>query len=787
MRCLSAPITKGLHSMNLPQVLDNFKNDPETAPGIVHWETIPARPAIMRPYPACLDDRLIKTMQRRGIKELYSHQAKAIELIDAGKNVVVVTPTASGKTLCYNLPVFNRILRDPEARALYLFPTKALSADQVEELHGTVTDLGVHIKTYTFDGDTPQDARRAIRSAGHIVVTNPDMLHAGILPHHTKWIKLFENLRYIVIDEIHQYRGIFGSHLANLIRRLKRICHFYGSNPQFICASATIANPDELASKLIEAPVEKIDENGAPSAEKHFVLYNPPVINKELGLRRSSVNETVRIASKFISQNIQTIVFGRYRMQVEIILRYLREQFHKEHGRGIEIAGYRGGYLPNERRCIEAGVRSGKITGVVSTNALELGIDIGSLDVSILCGYPGSIASVWQQAGRAGRKSGVSAAIMVATSSPLPQFLMAHPEYFFGRSPEEGIVDPDNLIIHSSHIKCAAFELPVWMGEKIGPEPVDDMMKYFEEKRIVRQTGDKYYWSSDIYPANEVSLRSASPENFVILNRSDNDRTIGQIDYFAAPEFLHPEAIYMHGSETYQVKELDWDGRRAYVEEADVDYYTDAETKTDLKMLETDEERELCGAGTEDHPVDVDSCPVVGHGDIALTRVTVLFKKIKFHTHENVGSGPVALPEQEMHTTAFYYRFPDNFAVSANLTESRLGGGLRGVANLLQKIAPLWLMCDPRDIRSLSRVRDPFTGQPTLYIYDNIPGGVGFAAKLYKMVPDIFAACRNHITGCTCDGGCPSCAGPPLEVGNDGKRATIEILDRILSDCAVGV
>ncbi|MFH1701738.1 MAG: DEAD/DEAH box helicase [Candidatus Zixiibacteriota bacterium] len=769
MRYLHQEFAAGAYHMNLPQILESFRTDPETVNGIVHWETISSRPAVTRPFPNFINEKLINCLKSRGIDSLYSHQLEAIEQINDGKNVVVVTPTASGKTLCYNIPVINRIMSEPDTRALYLFPTKALGADQLDELHGLVTDLEIDIKTYTFDGDTPQDARRAVRSAGNIVITNPDMLHAGILPHHTKWIKLFENLKYIVIDEVHQYRGIFGSHLANLLRRLKRICNFYDSHPQFICCSATIANPAELASKLIEQPVVKIDKNGAPAGEKHFILYNPPVINAELGIRRSAVNETERLASMFIKENIQTIVFGRYRMQVEIILRYLKDKFKHKYGRGIKIAGYRGGYLPNERREIEQGVRSGEITGIVSTNALELGIDIGSLDVSIMCGFPGSIASVWQQAGRAGRKAGVSAAIMVATSSALPQFLMSHPEYFFKRTPEEGIIDPDNLIIHSSHIKCAAFELPVWMGEKIGPEPVDDIMEYLETKRVVRSSGDKYYWSSDIYPANEVSLRSASPENFVILNSSDNDKVIGEIDYFSAPEFLHPEAIYIHGAETYQVKKLDWEGRRAYVEEAEVDYYTDAEEKAELKILDVDEQKYI-SPGT------------IGHGDVSLTRVVVLFKKIKFHTHENVGSGPVSLPEQEMHTTSFWYQFPNDLAVSANLTESKLGGGLRGVANVLQKIAPLWLMCDPRDIRSLSRVRDTFTGCPTLYVYDNVPAGVGFAEKLYNMVPDIFKACKQHIINCGCAGGCPSCTGPPLELGEKGKNATVDVLDVILGE-----
>lgn len=754
--------------MNLVQILESFKTDPSVSQNIVHWEILPAREGKYREFPEYLDSELVRILKSRSIDKLYSHQREAADSIYNNRDTVIVTPTASGKTLCYNIPVLDSIIKDKSVRALYLFPTKALSQDQLAELTGLIDALDIDIKTYTFDGDTPQTARRLIRSAGHIVVTNPDMLHAGILPHHTKWIKLFENLKYVVIDEIHHYRGIFGSHLANVIRRLQRICRFYGSDPIFISCSATIANPEELAEKIIGRRVNLIDDNGAPSGEKHFILYNPPVVNKQLGIRKSALKESFELAKHFISERIQTIVFARFRLQVEVLLSYLKQSFAEPFGRNIRVTGYRGGYLPNERREIERGLRDGTITGVVSTNALELGIDIGAMDVSIICGYPGSISSVWQQAGRAGRRSDTSVTIFVANSSAINQFLAKEPAYLLKKTPEMGIIDPNNLIISANHIKCASFELPMHSDEDFRPDGTREILDYLESQNVLRHTGDKYHWSSEIYPAQEISLRSASPDNFVILNQSDNSRVIGEVDYYSASIFLHPEAIYLHGANQYQVTELDWEGRKAYVKEVKVDYFTDAETKTDLKVLSVADERR-----------ETDS--TLSWGEVTVTSVTVLFKKVKFHTHENVGSGKLRMPELELHTNAFWYSFPGDIRFKLNLEGEHFGGSLRGLANILGKIAPLWVMCDPHDLRSISQVRSPFTELPTIYIYENIPDGVGYSEKLFNIADDLFKACLQQVRNCPCPSGCPSCVGPEMEVGEHGKEGTIKLLNYIMA------
>jgi DEAD/DEAH box helicase domain-containing protein len=749
--------------MNLAQILESFKRDPDIKNNICRWEILPARPAVYEDYPDYLEPRLVQVLKSRGVGRLYSHQRAAIDSIRAERDTVIVTPTASGKTLCYNIPVLDAAMKNKSSRALYLFPTKALSQDQLAELTGLIDKLDVDIKTYTFDGDTPQTARRLIRSAGHIVVTNPDMLHAGILPHHAKWIKLFENLRYVVIDEIHHYRGIFGSHLANVIRRLKRICEFYGSRPIFIACSATIANPDELAEKIVGRKVNLINNNGAPTGEKHFIIYNPPIINRQLGIRKSAINEAQALAERFISNKIQTIIFAQYRLQVEILLTYLKRRFAEPFGKNIRVAGYRGGYLPNERREIESGLRRGEIIGVVSTNALELGIDIGALDVSIICGYPGSISSIWQQAGRAGRRSESSATIFVANSSAINQFLASHTTYLLNKTPESGIIDPDNLIISANHIKCATFELPFRCDETFRPDGTIEVLDYLESQNVVRQAGGKYHWSSEIYPAQQISLRSASPDNFVIMNRDANNRVIGEVDYYSAPIFLHPEAIYLHGGEQYQVTELDWEGKKAYVKEAAVDYYTDAETKSDLKVLSVSDQKRIW------------DCQL-SWGEVTVTMVTVLFKKVKFFTNENVGSGIINLPELELHTNAFWYAFPGDIRFKLNLEGEVFGGALRGLANILGKIAPLWVMCDPHDLRSISQVRSPFSELPTIYIYENIPDGVGYSEKLFNISGDLFSACLEQVEKCPCAGGCPSCVGPELEVGEQGKDGAIKLL-----------
>jgi DEAD/DEAH box helicase domain-containing protein len=645
-----------------------------------------------------------------------------------------------------------------------MFPTKALSQDQLSELHGLVEDLDADIGTYTFDGDTPQEARRRVRQAGHIVITNPDMLHAGVLPHHTRWIKLFENLQYVVIDELHSYRGVFGSHLANVIRRLRRVCEFYGSHPQFIMSSATIANPGELAQRLVGAPVHVVDNNGAPTGKKHFVIYNPPVINSQLGIRRSSINETRRLAERFLLNSIQTICFIPFRLNVEILLSYLKESFRRKRRDPEKLRGYRSGYRPLERREIERGLRDKSILGVVSTNALELGIDIGQLEVAIITGYPGSVSSTWQQAGRAGRGQDTSAAVMVANSSAICQYLANHPEYLLERSPEAGIIDADNLVILMSHIRCASFELPFKSGETFGHRDIGEHLQYLEERGILHRSGDRWHWMAETYPASEVSLRSASPENFVILDESDHSRVIGEVDYFSAPVYLFPDAIYLHGAEQYQITELDWDGKRAYAKPVEVDYYTDAEVKRELEVLAVDRRWD---AGEVFY----------GHGDVRVTEAAVLFKKVRFHTHENMGSGRIHLPEQEMHTTAFWAELPLDIGERIALDGDALGAGLRGTANVVRQIAPLWLLCDPRDIHSLQQVRSPFTEKPTLFIYDAIPSGVGFAEKLFNIRGELFAACLDVVKSCACESGCPACVGPPGEMGAGGKDGTRQLLE----------
>ena len=759
--------------MNLLQILDQFKTDNYIKDCISHWEAMPPREALFAEFPEGIDTRIKSVLEKRGIRKLYSHQATALENIFSGKNVVIVTPTASGKTLCYNLPVVNKILEKPESRALYLFPTKALSQDQVAELHQLITALDCDIKTYTFDGDTPRSARAAIRTAGHVVVTNPDMLHTGILPHHTRWIKLFENLKFVVIDEVHHYRGVFGSHLANVIRRLKRICRFYGSDPQFICSSATIANPQELTQKIIEEEVVLIDNNGAPSGEKHFILYNPPVINKELGIRKSYINEAQRLASKFLQNDIQTIVFARSRLKVEILLTYLSEVIKKARGSPDSLRGYRGGYLPLQRREIEKGLREGKIRGVVSTNALELGIDIGQLDVCLMAGYPGNIASTWQQAGRAGRRTDVSVAILVANSSPLDQYIINHPDYFFSQSPESGIVDPNNLVILVSHIKCAAFELPFSDGERFGVDATEKILAFLEGNKILHHVNGKWHWTAEIYPAEKISLRSASPENFVISDSTDRNKVIGEMDYFSAPMFLHKDAIYLHGANQYQIEELDWAGKKAFAKEVEVDYYTDAMTKTDIKVLEINQKSESGSCEKEDSKGN-QIC-----GEVSVTTQATKYKKIKFRTHENVGFGEIDLPEQEMHTTSFWFEFPEHISSLTGVSQEDLGGGLRALANILRNVVPLWVMCDPKDIRTFPQVKSPFSEKPTIYVYDNYPGGVGFSEKIFQLSKDIFKASGEIIKGCGCADGCPSCVGPKMEVGEGGKQGALKLIEWI--------
>ena len=750
--------------MNVAQIIDRLKADQSFRANLTAWRALPARPAQYAGFPDAVHPKLIEGLAKHGIHDLYTHQREAVDAALRGENVCVVTPTASGKTLCYNLPVLNRLLENPDARALYLFPTKALSQDQVNELKTTIDELEVKIGTYTFDGDTPASARKAIRSAGHIVVTNPDMLHAGILPHHTIWIKLFENLEFVVIDEIHHYRGVFGSHLANVVRRLKRICTFYRSDPQFICCSATINNPKEMAQRIIEKPVRLVDNNGAPQGERHFLFFNPPVVNAELGIRRGAVKETARITRQFLQHDVQSIVFARSRLRVEILTTYLKDALRRSNKDADLVQGYRGGYLPLERRAIEKGLRDGEIMAVVSTNALELGIDIGSLDVCIMAGYSGSVASTWQQAGRAGRRSGVSLAVLVASSAPLDQYIITHPEYFFELPPESGTVDPNNLIIVTSHIKCAAFELPFVDGEAFGLDPTStrEILEYLAENRVLRHVRDKWHWCADTYPAEDISLRTAAPGNVVILDTSDNGRVIGEVDLFAAPVEVYQNAVYLHQTAQYTIDKLDLDDRKAYARPVEVDYYTDAQIKVDLKVLDTFLHERLAH-------VDKFS------GELSVTWLPTMYKKIKFGTHENVGWGEIHLPESTMHTSSYWMEFPEDIGERFKMDQRSLGEALHALANTLRQVAPVQVLCDPTDIRAKAMVRAPFSDRPTIYLYEVYPGGVGFSEKLYTHHSRLLEAAISLLTSCECKEGCPSCVGPALEVGAHGKPGALQL------------
>jgi len=746
------------------EAIEALLADPWLDPLLAAHRVLEPQPPRYAPWPAEIDPRLATALRVRGVEALYTHQAAAFETVSAGRNACVVTPTASGKTLCYNLPVLNAVAADPTSRALYLFPTKALAADQLTELRALAGAAELDLKTSTYDGDTPATVRSVVRAAGQVVITNPDMLHAAILPHHTKWFKLFENLQFVVIDELHTYRGLFGSHLANVIRRLRRICAHYGSSPTFICASATIANPGDLAERLIGAPGELIADSGAPRGRRHVLIVNPPVVNPQLGIRASSLLTAQRLGERLIRDGVQTILFARSRTSVEVLTTYLREAIPSPPGHPSPIRGYRGGYLPNERREIERGLRDGRVRGVVATNALELGIDIGGLDAAISVGYPGTIASTWQQMGRAGRRSGTSLSVLVASSAPVDQFLASHPDYFFDRSPEHGLINPDNLHLLLDHLKASAFELPVPAFERFGVEETATLLDMLEEDGFLRRADDdRYYWSHENFPASSFSLRSAAQENVVIIDTTgDRHRVIGEVDLFAAPMLVHEQAIYIHEGAQFHVDRLDWDERKAYVTRVDVDYYTDADLGVTLKVLDVADE-------TDGH-----AGPLRQRGEVMVAWHATLFKKIKFHTHENVGWGPIHLPEQQMHTAACWLVVPD--AAAAAFDRETLDGALIGIARLARSTAPLLLMCDSRDLGVVAQAQAPFTGKPTLYLYDAVPGGVGLTERLYILSDALVRACGELVRDCVCIDGCPSCVGPVAEVGPRGKVAAGELL-----------
>jgi DEAD/DEAH box helicase domain-containing protein len=775
----------------LGEILDDLLISTSTGPCITATRYFPARAAAWAPFPAGLDPRLVDALAARGIDRLYSHQARAWELVEKGHNVVVVTPTASGKTLCYNLSALQGLLVQPEARVLYLYPTKALAQDQLAELEELAKALP-DLRMFTYDGDTPQDARRAVRARANLVLTNPDMLHSGILPHHTKWAMLFQNLRYVVIDELHAYRGVFGSHLANVLRRLRRICRHYGAAPQFIMASATIANPGELAARLIGDAVEEVAESGAPTGEKTFLCYNPPVVNPELGIRAPYLGEAAKIALRFLAEKLPTIVFAQSRLSTEVLLSTIKEGVANRTGDSGIVRGYRGGYLPTRRRAVEQGLRAGDVLGVVSTNALELGVDIGHLDVAVLAGYPGTIASLWQQAGRAGRRSGASAAVMVASSAPLDQFMATHPDYLFGTPPEHARINPDNPFILVNHLKCAAFELPIGEDERFGDVDVRRHLAALEDEGVLHRAGTRWHWAAETYPADHVSLRTVTTDNFVVMDTTARDekqtkkrQIIAEVDWGSAFATIHPKAIYLIESEAYEVQELHFredEEKVAYVKKVVVDYFTDAVSAKGVWILQRLADREH-------------RAYVAEQGEVLVAEKVVGFKKIKLRTLENVGAGEVELPQQEMQTTSVWLTVPPETLDRVSQSREELIDGLRAVTYLLHHLSPIFLLCDIRDVGSwLGDTTPVATGavatrettrrrlleserfQPTIYLYDSYAGGIGLAERLFEVLPLLLARGLETLEACGCRAGCPSCVGPVNEVGRRAKATAAALL-----------
>jgi DEAD/DEAH box helicase domain-containing protein len=772
----------------------------------------PAEPARLVPFPEELHPRLAEALRARGIEQLYSHQREAWDAVQEGRSVTVVTPTASGKTLCFNLPVVDRILRDPDARALYLFPTKALAQDQLAALDALVAATGTDVAAFTYDGDTPADARKSIRARAHVVVTNPDMLHKGILPHHTKWVKLLENLRYVVIDELHGLRGVYGSHVANVLRRLWRLCRFYGAQPQIVCCSATIGNPRDLAESLTGRAMRLVEKSGAPRGQRTFAIYNPPVVNRALGIRRSALRCARDVALAFLKRRLQTIVFAPSRLTTEVLLAHLQSALAGPPGAEDTVRGYRGGYLPLRRREIERGLREGRVMGVVSTNALELGVDIGGLDAAVLLGYPGSVASTWQQAGRAGRRASPSVAVMVASSNPLDQFVAAHPQYLFDAPVEQGRINADNLQILLSHVKCAAFELPFTEDEAFGAEDLGELLRFLEEQRLLHRSAGRWHWTSESYPADAVSLRSVSSDNFVVQDVTRDPCVIAEVDYDSAPSMLHEKAVYILEGKTYFVEKYDHQQRRAEVRQAEVDYYTQAVTQARVRVIDTFETSDLAAHGPE-APSDVRLQGVsprrtplaapAAQGEVHVTSQVVGFKKIRFETGENVGAGELRMPEQEMHTTSYWLTLPRALMAALPYGNEERRDGVVGLSYVLGQLAALFLMCDRRDLgvavgegeealpamgrkapppgaaAALATLSAAETYEPRIFVYDNYPSGMGMSQPLFRLHDRLLAQARALIAACPCDHGCPSCTGPVGETGHLAKEVALSILDAI--------
>lgn len=768
---------------------------------LAHMRTQPARPGRTEPWPDELDPRLAEVFRARGIDEPYAHQARAIRAALRGRDVLVATPTASGKTVCYTAPVIQSLLESGgAARALFLYPTKALSQDQtvgltalveaMVERHGDSTGAR-DWHAFTYDGDTPPSVRRTLRDRGHMVLTNPYMLHQGILPNHAKWAELFRDLRYVVVDEVHTLSGVFGSSVANVLRRLVRIARHYGADPKFLASSATIADPAAHAERLFGRPLDIVDEDASPAGKRIFGVLEPPIVNPVAGLRAGALEEARTLAREVCGPGHQSIFFCGRRTAVEVLTRYLKESARQLGLRPSEIRGYRGGYLPDMRREIEAGLKSGEIKVVVSTNALELGVDIGALDVAVLVGYPGSQASFWQRAGRVGRRGKASLVLQIARSEPVDQFLVHHPEYLFEAPREKLGVDPDNLVLLSEHVKCASFELPFAADpasgalakepEFAGAPHVPEILDYLaEESGFLHRRDDTWYWMADAYPAQDVSLAGGDIDNVLILEQ-DTERAIGETDRESSLTTVHEGAIYQVQGVTWRVERFDYHARRAYVKEVESDYYTDAQTDTEVRVLRLEERVsrpfEAAPAAATTPPEDYSAW----RGEVHVTTVATLYKKIRFYTRENVGAGDIHLPPEELDTEAFVLTMSEERASALGLLEGDRGAAWRALGDLVRRVAPLFIRCQPSDLGLSAQVKSPHFGRPTIFLYDRVQGGVGLSELLFEGHRDMFEAALDVVRRCSCDIGCPACVGPLAEVGPLGKETVLGLLEALVA------
>lgn len=739
-------------SADFAAFLEEIRASRNYAGQIVHVHEIPARPASYGDLREPLPQPLREALARLGIARLYSHQAEAIANLRLGRHTVIVTSTASGKTLCYNLPVLETLLARPRAKALYLFPTKALAQDQVRGLRRLAdahADLDRLVRCGTYDGDTPSSTRRRLRGEANVILTNPDMLHQGILPYHSRWGSFFADLEYVVVDEIHTYRGVFGSNVANVLRRLNRICRHYGSTPTYVCCSATIANPKELAERLTGLPVVLVDRDGSPKGPRRFVLWNPPYIDTARMERRSSNEEAHALLVALLRRGIQTIAFARTRIVAELLHRYVSESLAAiDPARARSVCAYRAGYLPEERRDIERRLFSGDLLGVTSTNALELGIDVGSLDAVLIVGYPGTLASTLQQSGRAGRGTDESLTVLVAYNEPLDQYLMRQPDYLFGRSPEHAVIDPENPYLLARHLRCAAFELPLRQddAELFGGQTVP-IAGILEEMRQVSRVGDAWYWATADYPATDVSLRTQSDDTYTIMDESRGNEVIGVVDAISAPETVYPGGVYLHGGDTYLVRKLDLEARAAYVERQDVDYYTQAILDSSIRAGERQAETEWGGGR-------------LCYGEATVSWRTTSFKKIKFYSQESIGWSRLDLPSQHLETSACWFVPPQEALGAPPRHGLKAIDGLVGIRNVAVNLLPLLAMCDRLDVGGI--VDSSNTGTPSLFLYDRYPGGLGFAEKGYELFGTLMEQCLATIENCPCEQGCPSCVGLPV-------------------------